>query len=153
VHILEVLDDDLGVEDCVHRVFQVAVPDVAYTDPGHGKETIVELIFMATKLNAQVTGIIKNLQNMHEKSLPLVAPTGARRRMELEYQDWARLQGRGPRTGAARASGLERRKCAENGVSHTDGRTFRPHHRVAVVVEPWDLSPGRARPSSGLNLV
>ena len=38
---------------------------------------------MATKLNAQV--IIKNLQNMHEKSLP---PTGARRRMELEYQDW-----------------------------------------------------------------
>ena len=51
---------------------------------------------MATKLNAQV--IIKNLQtrNMHEKSLP---PTGARRRMELAYQDWARLQGRGPRTG------------------------------------------------------
>jgi len=27
---------------------------------------------------------------MHEKSLP---PTGARRRMELAYQDWARLQG------------------------------------------------------------
>ena len=49
---------------------------------------------MATKLNAQV--IIKNLQNMHEKNLP---PTGARRRMELAYQDWARLQGRGPRTG------------------------------------------------------
>ena len=49
---------------------------------------------MATKLNVQV--IIKNLQNMHEKSLP---PTGARRRMELAYQDWARLQGRGPRTG------------------------------------------------------
>ena len=32
--------------------------------------------------------MIKNLQNMHEKSLP---PTGARRRMGLEYQDWARL--------------------------------------------------------------
>ncbi len=31
-----------------------------------------------------------------KKSLP---PTGARRRMELEYQDLARLQGRGPRTG------------------------------------------------------
>ena len=43
-------------------------------------------------LNTQVT--IKNLQNTHEKSLP---PTGARRRMmELEHQDWARLQGRGP---------------------------------------------------------
>ena len=200
-------------EDRVHRVFQGAVPDVAYTDPGHGREMIVELKFinagptrygrdvatslraavnkreqqlyqeyltrlrlkdrrlfhtpagtvgplerglikatnsganfeawvvgfygefsdtlaklpekladaqvvrwqskygreptiqqrawlvskvrmMATKLNAQV--IIKNLQNMHEKSLP---PTGARRRMELAYQDWARLQGRGPRTG------------------------------------------------------
>jgi hypothetical protein len=49
---------------------------------------------VVTKLNAQV--IIKNLQNMHEKFLP---PTGARRRMELAYQDcWARLQGslRGP---------------------------------------------------------
>ena len=32
--------------------------------------------------------IIKNLRNMHESSLP---PTGARRRMELEYHDWARL--------------------------------------------------------------
>ena len=52
---------------------------------------------MATKLNAQV--IIKNLQNMHEKSLP---PTGARGRMELEYQDWARLHGRGPHTGGAK---------------------------------------------------
>ena len=43
------------------------------------------------KLNAQV--MIKNLQSMHEKPLP---PTGARRRMELEYQDWAQLQGGGP---------------------------------------------------------
>ncbi len=53
-----------------------------------------DIAMMATKLNAQV--IIKNLQNMHEKSLP---PTGARKRMELAYQDWARLQGRGPHTG------------------------------------------------------
>ncbi len=52
------------------------------------------IAMMATKLNAKV--IIKNLQNMHEKSHP---PTGARRRLELAYQDWARLQGRGPRTG------------------------------------------------------
>jgi hypothetical protein len=53
---------------------------------------------IGTKLNAQV--IIKNLQNTHAKSIP---PTGARGRMELEYQDWARpwarLQGRGPHTG------------------------------------------------------
>ena len=53
-----------------------------------------DIAMMATKLNAQV--IIKNLQNMHEKSLP---STGARKRMELAYQDWARLQGRGPHTG------------------------------------------------------
>ena len=55
-----------------------------------------DIAMMATKLNAQVA--IKNLQNMHEKSLP---PTGARRRMELAYQDWARpeVQGRGPHTG------------------------------------------------------
>ena len=53
-----------------------------------------DISMMGTKLNAQVS--IKNLQSMHEKSLP---PTGARRRMELEYQDWARLQGRGPHTG------------------------------------------------------
>jgi hypothetical protein len=48
------------------------------------------------RLNAQV--IIKNLENMHAKSLP---PTGERGRMpvEQEYQDWARLQGRGPHTG------------------------------------------------------
>jgi hypothetical protein len=38
---------------------------------------------MGTKLNAQVA--IKNLQNMHAKSLP---PTGAREEdMELEYDD------------------------------------------------------------------
>jgi hypothetical protein len=52
-----------------------------------------DIAMMGTKLNAQV--IIKNLQNMHAKSLP---PTGARARLELEYQDWARLQGRGPHT-------------------------------------------------------
>ena len=55
-----------------------------------------DIAMMGTKLNAQV--IIKNLQNMHEKSLR-VPPTRARRRMELEYQDWARLQGRGTHTG------------------------------------------------------
>ncbi len=72
---------------------------------------------MATKLNAQVIMIIKNLQSMHEKSLP---PTGARRRMELaSYQDWARL----------------RLPAARQGTTGTHGRTFRPHHRVAVVVE------------------
>ena len=75
----------------------------------------------------------RNLQNMHEKSLP---PAGARRRMELEYQDSdrtqrARLQGRGPDTG---------------------GRYVRPHSGVAVtectvVVESRD---GQLERSSSL---
>ena len=43
----------------------------------------MDIATIGTKLNAQV--IIKNLQNMHAKSLP---PTGARARLELEYQDW-----------------------------------------------------------------
>ena len=30
----------------MHRVFQGAVPDVAYTDPGRGKEMIAELKFI-----------------------------------------------------------------------------------------------------------
>ncbi len=47
-------------------------------------ESIVLLVvaMIGTKLIAQIT--IKNLQNMHARSLP---PTGARGRMELEYQD------------------------------------------------------------------
>ena len=44
----------------------------------------IDVAMMGIKLNAQV--MIKHLQNTHEKSLP---PTGARRRMELGYQDWA----------------------------------------------------------------
>ncbi len=59
-----------------------------------------DIAMIGTKLNAQV--IIKNLQNMHAKSLRTGRPgppTGARGRMEQEYQDWARLQGRGPHTG------------------------------------------------------
>ena len=51
-----------------------------------------DIAMMRAKLNAQVT--IKNPQNMHEKSLPPTGAsgTGVRRRMELEYRDWARLQ-------------------------------------------------------------
>ena len=64
---------------------------------------------MGAKLNAQV--IIKNLQNMHEKSLP---PTGARRRMELEYQDSVRPP-------------------ARQGTTH--GRTKRPPCGVLDVAE------------------
>ena len=73
------------------------------------------------KLNAQV--IIKNLQTMHEKSLP---PTGARRRMELEYQDRARLKG-------------------TEGTTH--GRTLRPPCGVADMAESRDGQWS----SSGLN--
>ena len=71
---------------------------------------------MGIKLNAQV--IIKNLQNMHEKSLP---PTGARKRMELEYQDWARLQGRGPHTGGPKGR-LVPRVTDSDAVEPRDGQ-------------------------------
>ncbi len=73
------------------------------------------------KLNAQViiknlpsTGMIKNLQGMHEKSL---LPTGARGRSELEYQDWARLQGRGPHTGGRNVT-----QRPPSGVADVHGR-------------------------------
>jgi len=64
---------------------------------------------IGTKLNAQV--IIKNLENMHAKSLP---PTGERGRMpvEQEYQDWARLQGKGPHTGGPKGRLVGFRKIA-----------------------------------------
>ena len=51
------------------------------------------IFFERLELPNDARVIIKNLQNMHERPLP---PTGAQRRMELEYQDRAaRLQGTG----------------------------------------------------------
>ena len=55
-----------------------------------------DIAMIGTKLNLNAQVIITNLQNMHENS---PSPTGARRRMELEYQEGARLQVRGPHTG------------------------------------------------------
>ncbi len=57
-----------------------------------------DIAMTGIKLNAQIGIKNLNLRNMHEKSLP---PTAARRRMELEYQDWARLQGAGRARGRA----------------------------------------------------
>ena len=51
----------------------------------------------ATKLNAQVQLTNLNLQAMYERGKAL-ATSDQRRQLELEYQDWARLQGRGPHT-------------------------------------------------------
>ena len=45
----------------------------------------------ATKLSAQAQPT--NLQTMHERG---TATSDQRRQLDLEYQDWARLQGRGP---------------------------------------------------------
>ncbi len=95
------LSDELPMMPMMHADAQVARWRSKYgrdpTDqhrswPVSKIRTDIAMIWI--KLNAQV--IIKNLQNMHEKSLP--QPTGARTRMELEYQDGARLQGRGPHT-------------------------------------------------------
>ena len=52
----------------------------------------------AIKLNAQVqlaSSELTNLQAMYERGK---ATSDQRRQLELEYQDWARLQGRGPHT-------------------------------------------------------
>ncbi len=73
-----------------------------------------DIAMIGTKLNAHHDVIIKNLQNMHAKSLP---PTGARGRIELEYQDWARL-------------------LARLGTTH--GWSKRPPSGVADVVELRD---------------
>ncbi len=92
-----------------------------------------DIAMLGTKLNAQV--IIKNLENMHAKSLP---PTGARARMELEYQDWARLQGRGP------------------GHTRADPKTFflgsiiyRLRNTLNGNRPSWSFDPGPAQPPSG----
>ena len=42
---------------------------------------------------------LTNLQTMYEKGK---ATSDQRRQLELEYQDWARLQGRGPHTAGRR---------------------------------------------------
>ena len=52
----------------------------------------------ATKLNAQVQ--LTNLQAMYERG---TATSDQLRQPDLEYQDWARLQGRGPHRDTAGA--------------------------------------------------
>ena len=52
-----------------------------------------DIAMRATKLNAQVQ--LTNLQTMYERG---TATSDQRRQLDLEYQDWARLQGRGPHT-------------------------------------------------------
>ena len=63
---------DLTQEDRVHRVFQGAVPDVAYTDPGHGKEMIVELKFITsgpTRYGRDVATSLRAAVNKREHQL------------------------------------------------------------------------------------
>ena len=61
----------------------------------------------ATKLNAQVQ--LMNLQTMYERG---TATSDQRRQLDLEYQDWARLQGRpgGPHTVPTAAGGHGRNR-------------------------------------------
>ena len=59
-------------EDRVHRVFQGAVPDVAYTDPGHGRKMIVELKFCnpgPTRYGRDVATSLRNAVNKREQQL------------------------------------------------------------------------------------
>ncbi len=66
-----------------------------------------------------------------DAQLPAASNHGTRRRMELEYQDWARLP-----------------VHLRQGTSHASGRTQRPPSGVADVVESRD----EQRSFSGLNL-
>ena len=56
---------------------------------------VTDIAMRATKLNAQVQ--LTNLQTrtMYERG---TATSVQRRQLDLEYQDWARLHGRGPHT-------------------------------------------------------
>ncbi len=59
-------------EDRVHRVLQGAVPDVAYTDPGHGKEMIVELKFInagPTRYDREVATSLRAAVHKREQQL------------------------------------------------------------------------------------
>ena len=56
-----------------------------------------DIAMKATKLNAQVQLTSLRVQAMYEKG-KATSLTDQRRQLELEYQDWARLQGRGPHT-------------------------------------------------------
>ena len=104
-------------EGRVHRVFQGAFPDVAYTDPGHGMEVIVELKFctggptrhgrdVATSLRAAVkkreqqlyqeylTQLrLKDRKYFHTPAGTVGGPLGAR--SHKSHQLWGELRGMG----------------------------------------------------------
>ena len=68
---------DRAQEDRVHRVFQGAVPDVAYTDPGHGKEMIVELKFInpgPARYGRDVATSLRAAVNRREQQLYHINP-------------------------------------------------------------------------------
>ena len=59
-------------EGQVHRAFQGAVPDVAYTDPGHGKETIAQQKFITagpTRYDRGVATSLRAAVNKREQQL------------------------------------------------------------------------------------
>ena len=60
------------------------------TSNGLVNKVRTDIAMKATKLNAQVQ--LTNLQAMYERG------KATSDQLELEYQDWARLQGRGPHT-------------------------------------------------------
>ena len=77
----------------------------------HGPAARMLVNKIRTTIAMKVTALyesILNLQSAHGKSLP---PSGARRRMELEYQDWTRVQAAGPHTGGYRDHRVGRQSC------------------------------------------
>ena len=80
-----------------------------------------DIAMRATKLNAQVQ--LTNLQTMYERG---TATSDQRRQLDLEYQDWARLQGRGPHTagghGRNRHVGWQEQYYCSRGLNCEDQR-------------------------------
>jgi hypothetical protein len=73
--------------------YSLSGPDLLYLvlAATEGPEVITEALTLSRTYPGLVEPDAENLRNMHEGTLP---PTG-----DLELQDWARLQGRGPHTG------------------------------------------------------
>ncbi len=77
--------------------------------------TDIQVAMTATKLNVKVQLTTRELQAMYEEGM---ATSDQRRQLDLEYQDWARLQGRGPHTVTAGGHGRKMTAC-------TSGFTFK----------------------------
>ncbi len=91
-----------------------------------------DIAMMATKLNAHWQVIIKNLEPEYAREIP---PTGTHGGAEKDGTA-SGVSGLGPPATGSGRQGTTVPVARTRPRGRT--RTFRPHHRLAVVVEPWD---------------